>query len=110
MPGDAHQLSAALNPDHPINRFPLVLLVNDSDFTAACQENWLWQAFTRSNPASDLHGVGAFTRDKHWGCEGSLLLDARAKPHHAPPLMEDPAVTRRIEELAARGGPLASLF
>lgn len=108
--GDALRLAATLNPDHAINRFPLVLLVEDSDFAAASHENWLWQAFTRSNPASDMHGVGAFTRDKHWGCEGSLLLDARAKPHHAPPLMEDPSVTRRVEELAARGGPLAGLF
>jgi len=57
--------------------------------------------------AADLYGVGEFTRQKHWGCTGPLVIDARIKPHHAPPLVEDPAVTQRIDALAARGGPLA---
>ena len=87
-----------------------MLLVDDSGFASASLENWLWAAFTRANPATDLHGVGEFTQDKHWGCAGSLMLDARIKPHHAPALVEDPAVTRRVEELAARGGPLHGLF
>jgi 4-hydroxy-3-polyprenylbenzoate decarboxylase len=35
------------------------------------------------------------------------VIDARNKPHHAPPLVEDPEVTKRIDALAARCGPLA---
>jgi 4-hydroxy-3-polyprenylbenzoate decarboxylase len=96
----------ALGPGDLVNAFPLVVLVDDSRFTAASLENFLWVTFTRSNPAADLHGVGAFSRQKHWGCEGSLVLDARSKPHHAPPLEEDPDVARRVEALGARGGPL----
>jgi 4-hydroxy-3-polyprenylbenzoate decarboxylase len=49
---------------------------------------------------------GAFTRQKHWGCAGPLVIDARIKPHHAPPLEEDPAVSRRVDALAVPGGPL----
>ncbi len=86
--------------------FPLMVLVDDSDFTARSLRNWLWVTFTRSNPAADLHGVGAFTQQKHWGCTGPVVVDARIKPHHAPPLEEDPAIVRRVEELAAPGGPL----
>ena len=52
--------------------------------------NFLWTTFTRSNPAVDVRGIGEFTDDKHWGCRGSLVIDARSKPHHAPPLVEDP--------------------
>ena len=63
-----------------------------------------------SKSAADIHGVGSFTAQKHWGCSGPLIIDARIKPHHAPPLEEDPAVTRRVEALAARGGPLHGLF
>ena len=44
---------------------------------------------------------------KHWGCHGGLVIDARIKPRHAPPLVEDPEVSRKIDALAARGGPLA---
>lgn len=86
---------------------PLIVLVDDSDFTARSLNNFLWTVFTRSNPAADIDGSGAFTQDKHWGCTGPLVIDARIKPHHAPPLVEDPSVTRKIDALAARGGPLA---
>ena len=82
------------------------MLVDDSDFTAQSLNNLLWVTFTRSNPAADIHGVGAFTQQKHWGCTGPLVIDARIKPHHAPPLEEDPAITRRVEALGAPGGPL----
>jgi 4-hydroxy-3-polyprenylbenzoate decarboxylase len=99
-------LCETTKPSDAINRFPLVVLVDDSEFTARTLNNFLWVAFTRSNPAADIHGVGAFTHQKHWGCDGSLVIDARAKPHHAPPLVEDPAVSKRVDALAARGGPL----
>jgi 4-hydroxy-3-polyprenylbenzoate decarboxylase len=90
--------------------FPLIVLVDDSAFVARSLNNWLWVTFTRSNPAADVYGVGAFTRQKHWGCIGPLVIDARLKPHHAPPLEEDPAVSRRVEALAAPGGPLYRLI
>jgi 4-hydroxy-3-polyprenylbenzoate decarboxylase len=86
---------------------PLVVVVDDSPFAAKTLNNWLWVTFTRSNPAIDLDGVGAFTSNKHWGCTGPVVIDARVKPHHAPPLREDPEITRRVDALAARGGALA---
>lgn len=90
--------------------FPLVVVADDSEFTARTLNNWLWVTFTRSNPAADIDGVGAFTDQKHWGCTGPLVIDARIKPHHAPPLVEDPAVSRRVDQLAARGGPLHGII
>jgi len=103
-------LCEAMKPGDALNRFPLVVLVDDSAFTARTLNNFLWTTFTRSNPAADIHGIGAFTQQKHWGCEGALVIDARIKPHHAPPLVEDPAVTRRVDALAARGGPLHGII
>lgn len=90
-----------------INQFPLVLMVDDSRLTARTLSNYLWIVFTRSNPAVDIAGIGSSIVDKHWGCSGSLVIDARIKPHHAPPLIEDPEVSRRVDAMAARGGPLA---
>ncbi len=89
-----------------INRFPLVVVVDDSEFVARRLANFLWVTFTRSDPAADVYGIESFVEQKHWGCRGSLVIDARAKPHHAPPLVEDPAVSRRVDALAAPGGPL----
>jgi len=91
----------------PINRYPLIVIVDDSSFAARTLNNFLWVVFTRSNPAVDISGVGEFVEDKLWGCHGSLVIDARIKPHHAPPLIEDPGVTRKIDALATRGGPIA---
>jgi 4-hydroxy-3-polyprenylbenzoate decarboxylase len=89
-----------------MNRFPLIVLVDDSEFTARSLSNFLWVTFTRSNPAADIDGVGAFCVEKHWGCTGPLLIDARTKPHHAPPLEPDFEVARRVDRLFAKGGPL----
>ncbi len=80
--------------------------MDDPDFVARSVANFVWVVFTRSDPASDVWGVGAFTRRKHWGCTGPLVIDARLKPHVPPPLEDDPAVEKRIDPLFARGGPL----
>jgi 4-hydroxy-3-polyprenylbenzoate decarboxylase len=93
-----------------LSEFPLVVLCDDSEFTGRTLANFLWVTFTRSNPAVDIYGIESFTVHKHWGCRGSLVIDARLKPHHAPPLEEDPEITRRVDALAARGGPLHGII
>jgi 4-hydroxy-3-polyprenylbenzoate decarboxylase len=109
--GDIGRLCDSLLQQVGLNdRLPLFVVVDDSEFTARSANNFLWVTFTRSNPAVDVHGAGATARDKHWGATGSLVIDARIKPHHAPPLEEDPAVTRRVDALAAPGGPLHGII
>jgi 4-hydroxy-3-polyprenylbenzoate decarboxylase len=85
----------------------MFVVVDDAKFTAANLRNFLWATFTRSDPARDIYGVGEFSENKHWGCRGPLVIDARVKPHHAPGLFEDPAVTKKVDALAAKGGSLA---
>ena len=97
---------ASYRTNEPLCRFPLIIIADDADFSARTMNNMLWTTFTRSNPASDIYGIDSFTHEKHWGCRGSLVIDARIKPHHAPPLIENPEVTRRVDQLAASGGPL----
>ena len=97
----------SLAAEDPINRFPLIVIVDDSEFTSSRLNNFLWVTFTRSNPAADVDGIEAFTDYKHWGCRGSLVIDARIKPFHAPPLIEDPEVSAKVDVMAATGGPLA---
>lgn len=90
--------------------FPLIVLVDSAPFAAQSLNNFLWVTFTRSNPATDVLGVRRFSHRKHFGCHGPLVIDARLKPHMAPPLEEDPAVTKRVNEMAARGGPLYGII
>ncbi len=86
--------------------FPLIVLVDDAAFCSESLSNFLWVTFTRSNPAADIFGVHAFQDQKHWGCRGSLVIDARIKAHLAPVLETDPATSRKVDALAAPGGPL----
>jgi 4-hydroxy-3-polyprenylbenzoate decarboxylase len=96
--------------DDEINDFPLLVIVDDSEFSARNLQNLIWVTFTRSAPASDIEGIESFCRVKHWGCHGSLVIDARSKTFHAPPLVEDPDVERRIDDLGVAGGPLHGLI
>ena len=66
----------------PIGSFPLVVVVDDSEFAARSEKNFLWVTFTRSNPAADIDGVGAFCHQKHWGCAGPA---GDRRPDQAPP-------------------------
>jgi 4-hydroxy-3-polyprenylbenzoate decarboxylase len=75
----------------------LIVLCDDAAFTAKDINNLVWVTFTRSNPASDIDGVGSFVKDKHWGCTGPVIIDARKKPHHAPELIKDVQVEKNIE-------------
>ena len=105
-PDDLRSFCSRYTARDAINHFPLIVLTDDAEFTARTMNNFLWVTFTRSNPAADIDGIESFTEHKHWGCRGSLVIDARIKPHHAPPLVEDPEISRRVDALAARGGPL----
>ena len=91
------QFCGCYNRRDAINGFPLVVVVDQSDFAVKNQENFLWTTFTRSNPATDIYGIEPFWMDKHWGCFGSLVIDARSEA--AP----RPAAGGRPGDYAARG-------
>ncbi|WP_293310042.1 UbiD family decarboxylase [Pedobacter sp. UBA5917] len=92
--------------DQNLAGLPLIILADDATFTAATIDNLVWVAFTRSNPAADIYGINDFTINKHWGCKGSMIIDARKKPHHAPELIRDDVVEAKINERAKEGGAL----
>lgn len=93
-----------------LSGFPLISVVDDSVFMAQTLNNFLWITFTRSNPSHDVHGVGESTENKHWGCTSSVVFDARVKPHHAPPLIKDSVIEKKVDKLAAKGGALHGLI
>lgn len=92
-----------------LNEFPLIVIVDDAIFCQENFDNFLWVTFTRSNPSHDIYGVGSGVENKHWGCEGSLIIDARKKPHHAPPLEVDTHVREKVDKMFSTGGSLAAV-
>lgn len=88
---------------------PLIVLCDDVEFITQNLNNFLWLTFTRSNPSHDIYGIKSFTENKHWGCKGPLIIDARKKPHHAPILEKDTATEKKIDRLFEKGGSLYAL-
>jgi 4-hydroxy-3-polyprenylbenzoate decarboxylase len=105
----AARLCVALEDYSDREQWPLVCMVDDSEFVARNVANWLWVCFTRSNPSHDIFGVSSTVTHKHWGCSAPLVIDARIKSHHSRPLEEDPAISRRVDSWFAPHGALHGL-
>jgi 4-hydroxy-3-polyprenylbenzoate decarboxylase len=106
---NAHQEIENLNTQlHHENLQDVVMIVlcDDAAFTAATLNNYLWVTYTRCNPANDMYGINSFTINKHWGCKGPLIIDARKKPHHAPELVKDAETEKKIAHFFEKGGML----
>ncbi|MEJ7778357.1 MAG: UbiD family decarboxylase [Daejeonella sp.] len=93
-----------------LNSLPLIILCDDAGFTANTINNFVWVTFTRSNPSHDIYGINAFTENKHWGCKGPMIIDARIKPHHAPMLVKDPEIEKKVDELGKEGRSLSGII
>ena len=101
-------LSETIQSRGSIASCPMIILCDDSLYLSATVRNFLWITFTRSNPSHDIYGVNSYYENKHWACD-NLIIDARIKPHHAPPLEVDPQVEKNIERFFVKGASLAGV-
>ena len=83
-----------------------IIVCDNAGFVSDTLRNFLWVTFTRCNPSHDMHGIAVVQENKHWGCNGPLVFDARIKPHHAPPVELDAATEKKIDRLFDKGGSL----
>ena len=82
----------------------LIIRTEDPTWMASDLNNFLWAAFTRTNPSHDIEAIDAYTTHKHWGAKGPLLFDATIKPHHASPVLKDAAVEKRVDAILEKYG------
>jgi 4-hydroxy-3-polyprenylbenzoate decarboxylase len=85
-----------------------IVIYDDFKFTSNPNNlnDYVWVTYTRSNPADDIYGVAEFIENKHWGCQGPMIIDARKKPHHAPELKIDAATEKSIARFFEKGSVL----
>jgi 4-hydroxy-3-polyprenylbenzoate decarboxylase len=78
-----------------------VVIYDDFKFNSMDESlnDYVWITYTRSNPSHDIYGVTEFIENKHWGCAGPMIIDARRKPHHAPELKPDANAWKKAEEI-----------
>jgi 4-hydroxy-3-polyprenylbenzoate decarboxylase len=102
------QLSAWVSKQQDFDGIVQMVIYNDFEFKPATENlnDYLWLTYTRSNPADDIYGVDEFIQNKHWGCKGAMIIDARKKPHHAPELKVADETTKAIERFFKKGAPL----
>jgi 4-hydroxy-3-polyprenylbenzoate decarboxylase len=82
----------------------LLIITEDASWMAQDFNNFIWATFTRTNPAKDIEGVDSYINNKHWGCKGPLILDATIKKHHAPAVVKDIDVEKRVESILKKYG------
>lgn len=87
-----------------LSQIAMIIIADQSEFVAANLNNFVWSAFTKCNPSHDMYGIQAFSHNKHWGCKGPLIMDARTKPHHAPALEKEPSVEQSVSVLLSKYG------
>jgi 4-hydroxy-3-polyprenylbenzoate decarboxylase len=82
----------------------MLVITEDPKWMSEQLNNFLWAGFTRTNPSHDMDGVDAFIKNKHWGCAGPLILNATIKKHHAPPVLKEAEVEKRVDAILANYG------
>ncbi len=110
IPEDIITFLNHFNKNNNLNNIALIVIVDDSRFVQRNLNSFLWVTFTRSNPSHDIYGINSFIKFKHFGCKGPFIIDARLKPHHAPPLLKDPKTTKKVDALGKKGGSLYKII
>jgi 4-hydroxy-3-polyprenylbenzoate decarboxylase len=82
----------------------MIIITEDATWMAAEFNNFIWAAFTRTNPSKDIEGVDSYINNKHWGCKGPLILDATIKKHHAPAVVKDNEVEKKVSAILSKYG------
>ena len=82
----------------------ILIITEDANWMSAEFNNFIWATFTRTNPAKDMEGVDSFISNKHWGCKGPLIFDATIKKHHAPAVVKEVAVEKKVDTILEKYG------
>ncbi|MBA2613173.1 MAG: UbiD family decarboxylase [Bacteroidetes bacterium] len=106
---EMQQLTSFISQNkNEFNGIVQIVIYDDFIFNSNAKHlnDYVWVTYTRSNPSHDIYGVEEMTENKHWGCRGPMIIDARKKPHHAPELKILPETEKSIERFFKKGGSL----
>ena len=78
--------------------WPLVVLVDDAAKAVRSPTRFLWNTFTRFEPAADLVAAKTRVERHHIVMSGSIGIDARMKPPYPDELFCDDATARTVTD------------
>jgi UbiD family decarboxylase len=73
-------LALKISNDPSLSDWPLVVLADDAEFCAGTTENFLWNTFTRFEPARDIHPANVELNNLSPRFKSPVVIDARMKP------------------------------
>ena len=85
----------AQHPD--LQEWPLIVLVDNAKQATRSDPRFIWTAFTRFEPAADLHAQSRVHRH-HLVYSGPIVLDARMKPGYPDELFCDPDTAKTVDQ------------
>ncbi|MDH4028736.1 MAG: UbiD family decarboxylase, partial [Nitrospirota bacterium] len=80
-----------------LEKWPVVLLVDDSRAATASMKEFLWSFFTRFEPAGDIHGNRPESRRFHTRLSEPVVFDCRMKPWYPPALEVDEETKKKVD-------------
>lgn len=89
------QLATAIANQSPLTDWPLIILVDNANNSAASVNNFLWTTFTRFNPATDIYARQVEVKHHKISYTQPIVIDARMKSWY-PPELECDSTTKRL--------------
>jgi UbiD family decarboxylase len=99
-------LAKTLAKNPALKDWPILFLFDDAKTAIKTPEDFIWHAFTRFEPAADIHAHATEPNRYHFCLTPPIVIDCRMKPWYPKVLESDPKVARR----AAESPCLSTLF
>jgi 3-polyprenyl-4-hydroxybenzoate decarboxylase len=87
----------ALLKENSIHEFLFVFLVDDAKDACKSDHDFIWNIFTRFEPAGDVYGNYTVIRN-HISYQNPILVDCRMKDWYPPVLEPDSQIVKRVDE------------
>lgn len=95
-------LATVLAKEPSLAPWPLVILVDDANDATQTPKDFIWHAFTRAEPAADIHAKDARTERFHVALVPPIVIDCRMKPWYPDVLEPAPETLKRVAPLIAK--------
>jgi UbiD family decarboxylase len=92
----AYDLLKLIKTDSDFNQWPLIILL-DNLYDKQNQTGFLWQVFTRFDPALDIYCTVKLVRN-HRLYHGPIIIDARNKPDYPQELFPDEKTVKLVNK------------
>lgn len=96
---ESQKIAGILAQEASLKNWPLVFLLNDAREAVRTPQEFLWQTFTRFEPAADIYARATEVTRFHIALTPPVVIDCRMKPWYPAVLKSDPEVVAKLEPI-----------